>query len=511
MQIVHNASQTGFVAFWTSRPFAIVALVGSAYLAVLCWFAQGLYPDPFFGGAIYDGYYHAILNGHFDLPPRLLRFEGHYTPDAQGYLYHGAGPLLLRFLFGWAWPFESIPMAGFSIWFWTALGTLGYQVALKDLIAQTATPVQRNAQGWAVFFAAALWVCGPATLLVVNQSLYHEPIALAYGAAGAFVAVWVRFSKDKLHPLLAFSVLALCAAITVHARPNLAIGLYVALIALCGWSVIKHGVRMLLPALVAGAILAAGGLLYLGLNTLRFGGAAEVHGSFEASETQYGTVFWGIEPQESPRAQAFTEHGRFNVQRIPPNAGLYAFDLPALELTHRPSMAIYNLFQKATQERLGYIRVEGPRYGLLWLWPIWLSFAVVGLVQLRRAEHLVLAAGLLVGVLVTLSYGTITLRYRFDLWPLVAFLSFLGISRVLPGFSNRHQPGIFKRLVFAAALMGTTVTAMASFPYTALFREIEGSFFAPWSNGYCTNLAEGAGLPSNQMSVICRAPTELKG
>ena len=88
-------------------PALLAATLGAAlYALMLADQRLGPLPDSF--GApyydIYNHYYLALREGHFDLPMRVLRIEGHYTPDGTGYPYHGLAPLLTRAALGWAIP-----------------------------------------------------------------------------------------------------------------------------------------------------------------------------------------------------------------------------------------------------------------------------------------------------------------------------------------------------------------------------------------------------------------------
>ena len=86
--------------------------------------AFGIWPHhdfPLFGANIYDRYYLAMLEGRFDLPATVLRYEGHYAPDGTGYLYHGVAPLLTRFaLPGWfhwtGYPLRHFPSGSGPVW-----------------------------------------------------------------------------------------------------------------------------------------------------------------------------------------------------------------------------------------------------------------------------------------------------------------------------------------------------------------------------------------------------------
>lgn len=476
------------------------------FLIGFAWFAYGLYPNHFFGALIYDAFYSNILSGRLDLPPRLLGYEGHYTPDGTGYLYHGFGPLLTRFAFGWFWPFDVMSMSSFSILLWTVIGTYYYQRALIDLAEESGSLDHPFARGMTLMFAIALWACGPAIILVANQALFHETIALAYGVCGVFIAVWVRYFCRNTHPILVFALLALMAAITVFARPNVAVGLYVAVTGLACWCFIREGRALLVPSLVAGFILGSGGLLYLGLNEIKFGDAGTVHGSYEESDLQYGFAFWNAESPDSDRARAFIEHGRFNALRIVPNAGLYVLDLPTVMSVRGPSDFAIDVFRGATENRLGYIRVERPRVGMALLWTAWIFLALFGLLKLRQPTFLILAGGLFASVLLTLSYGTITLRYRVDMWPFIAVMAFLGATWLFPRLTlmRRRAARYLAPLIVLMLASNFAMSTAAAVLYAEVFRE--EAPFAIWTKQECISLAEATSIPEERFEVVCRNP-----
>ncbi|TFL18089.1 hypothetical protein [Jannaschia formosa] len=476
-------------------------IAGATWLALVAWGFALRMPTPFHGYEIYDFYYAAILDGRLDLPPRTLRFEGHYAADGTGYLYHGAVPLLTRFAFGWAWPFERLSMSGPSIWLWAVVGTAGYQGALVGLARRAGVWATRRRAVLAV--CAGLWLAGPGVILVANQSFYHEPIAFAFAATGLFVAAWVGVAQGRLAPGVGVAILAGLAATVVHARPNLAIGLYAAVGLAVLWGVWRHRAGFLAPAALAGLLLGAGGLGFLALNEARFGSATQFDGSFTESGRIYGAVFWGHEQADSERARAAEEHGRFNLRRVLPNLMLYAVDLPPQ--AGAASEALRETHRGLTEPVVGQVRIERPRVGMVFLWPLWILLAGAGLMALRRDPAMAaLVVGLALSAGLMLSYMTVTMRYRVDLWPLIGVLAILGTVRLL-----RDPPGLGTRwavpVLLAAGLLGSLG---AGWRYSWQFQDsADSAFFAPWSYETCAEIVRTAGFPEAELPRLCREPS----
>ena len=358
-----------------TRAALLVALCGALFQAWLAFlYLPGLDPG-FFGSRIYDEAWLALRAGEVDLPPRLLRFEGHYAPNGEGYLYHGAGPLLFRALLAPLVDLTEVSLAPLTIFFWTVLGTAFYHAAFHAAatVARPEGEVAGIGPRFALLLGLACWFSGPAVVLGANHALYHEPIAMAYGLTGAAIWLWQRSMAPGRQLRRALPALGFLAALCLQARPNLAVALYLA----TGLGVLQllwqDRLRaLLLPAVTALALLGAGVAGYLGYNALRFGEAAVSHGSFEPSQVQYGPIYWGHESPDGNRARTFIDHGRFDPARILPNGLIYLLAPPE---PHAPGLyrATQRLFYAATLERLGYLRIEGPGAGMLFLWTAWVT------------------------------------------------------------------------------------------------------------------------------------------
>jgi len=487
-----------------SRDIILIGVVAYGLLALGLMQADGVYP---YGQNLYDEYFLAILDGHLDLPPRVAQVEGHYTPDGTAYLYHGIGPLLTRFLVGWVWPFEAFPLAPVSIWFWACLGTLCYHAAFARMSGPALGQLGAEGEQLGRLLSIAIWLGGPGILLAASTTFYHEPIVLAFALSGGFVFLWSRHAAGERALWQLALPCALFAAIALHARPNVAVGLYLTTVLLLLWlsatALRRHWLRIGL----AFAILGAGGLGYLALNEARFGSAAQTHGSFDKSASQYGSVFWGTEDADSERAAAFKEHGKFNIGRIPHNLAIYLFDPPRLGTALDSARDRLHAFaHRSLAGGLGFIRIERPFAGLVFLWPLWLFLAGAA-IGARRSDWRKLSlplAGTLAATVLTLAYGTVTLRYRVDMWPLFALLALLGLSALVPKLAAGHRSRGLKAIAFACFLTGLLVTALTVSQLR--FFQASRALKPAWSLEECQALVRVNKLPDADTDRICQPP-----
>ncbi|WP_299473010.1 hypothetical protein [uncultured Roseibium sp.] len=498
------AAPNDALTIWRAIDLILIGMVFYAVLASGILQIPGIVP---FGQSIYDEYYLALLDGHLDIPARVVQLEGHYAPDGTTYLYHGVGPLLTRFALGWFWPFESVGMAQFSIWAWACLGTLCYHAAFLKATAREMEQLGDKGLALSRLLSLAVWFSSPGLLLAANTSFYHEPIALAYAATGAFVLIWANVAFDDW-PLWRTAIpCAALAAVTLHARPNVAIGLYVActlcLVFLAATSLRQSWLR----AGLALAILGASGVGFLGLNVARFGDATETHGRYTKDSIQYGFVFWGYEDRDSARAEAFKEHGKFNVKRIPHNVAIYTLDLPTIQEYVDPlSEQVHTFARNTLAGDLGFIRIEKPFAGILFLWPLWLVFALWSF-KAQRSVWTKLAiplTGGLVLAFLTLSYGTITLRYRIDLWPALSLFVLAGLSAAMPRIAVTRNKAAWKWGLGICFLAGLAMSANV----TGQLRQFRVSPEATsvWSLEECRQLASLRDFSTEQTDTICQPP-----
>ncbi len=458
---------------------------------------------PYWGMNIYNYQTIAILNGTLEMPARILGYEGHYAPDGTAVSYHGVAPVLTRLLMAPFVPLDNPALSSVAIWFWSTLGAVFYHLSFHQVAARFWPEESPQRTLWFGVLALMVWVSSPSIMMVVAVPFYHEPIALAYAMGGIFVFCLMRYHFFGTPASKILIPMAICAALTVHARPNLAVGLLLGTGILCALTLLgRERWRSLLSIGVAGAIMGAGLAGYIALNNLKFGSAGKVHGSYEATDVQYGTVYWLLEEPDSPRAQAFIDHGRFNVKRIVPNLMFYTFVPPRHALGMYPYRKALIAYRKVTEPMLGFIRISLRTAGVFFLWTGW--FALVFFAFRRKGLWAPGPAALLLGTgasaVLTLSYGTVSLRYAFDMWPLLAALGLMSLPVAARALA---QKSLHKGVLLcgcAAVAVGLVGSAYNASIFSGRYQT---PFGQEWTYEECAERVTAKGLPAERLEAIC--------
>jgi len=450
-----------------------------------------------FGTQVYDHYFLSLLDGRFDVPLRIVGLEGHYDPDGRAFVYHGLAPLLSRLL---VWPFldlRNAAFSGMSVWLFAVGGTIAYHLLFDRIVSEYGPRDASRRRFWRLWTGVAIWASGPGILLAANDSLFHEPIAVGYFCAGWYLYAMARVVVFGGGVAPVIVPLAILSGVAVHARPHLAIGLYTGCLLLMGHHMVsRRGEHLRRMALALGILAAFGGAL-LAVNQARFGSPTRMHGTFEASELQYGFTYWGVEDPEGPRAIAYREHGRFNPRRVLPNALVYAVDVP--EVVDGRIDAAY----RALTRGLGYSHVELPRVGFVFLWAPWLVLAGLGLRAPPVDTRLgwVAVAGPGVAALLLLMFGTVTLRYRVDLWPFLAATCMLAMPRLLIALRDVPTPRASRVALVLGLAGGVLVSGATALAYTDDFAS--GGIFAVWPLDVCEGMVQRRGFSGARATELC--------
>lgn len=488
------------------RAALAVAACGLAVSALLAFDAFGWSPGEPSGGQIYNHYALALLEGRFDVPIRAIGGEGHYDPSGRAFVYYGLAPLVTRFLAAPLFDIRSAALPAFTIWLAVAIGCAAYQWAFLRLLGRFGGALAGSVSA-AALLSALVWFASPGPLLAANTAVYHEPIAVGFALSGLFFALMVRAAHLGAPAGAILLPAALVAGLAVFARPHVAVGLYAGVVVLAlvdlrmnGWAAAGRAVGVAL-------VLAGAGVALLAVNQVRFADPFLMHGSFEPGPLQYGTVFWGFEDTASARARGFTEEGRFNPLRIPANLFLH------LAITPWPVME--RIYQ-ALSAPVGAGRVEGPFVGAVILWMPWLVIAAAGFRARVRPTGAwsagALAAALVAAVIPVLllcSYPTVTLRYRLELFPLLAVVVAMGLTGLgarlgaLPA-SGSGAPfgGRVRVLAVAMVLSGSFNTVQTARAYAIYFVDIPQ--FVTWSRPFCEDMVRAKGLPNADIDQLCR-------
>lgn len=479
-------------------PRAIALLVAGLGTAVYCALAFGMssVTGERFGTLIYNHYFLALIEGRFDVPLRIITLEGHYDTAGHAHVYHGLAPLITRAI---AWPFvdlTAVSLAPLTVFLAAAGGTAVYHLVFVQIIERFAAPDPALQRSAGLLLAIMIWFASPGMLLVANDALYSEPIAMAYFFVACFLALLaqpVLFHK-RIAPVLL--PMAAFAGLCVYARPHLAVGLYAATCLLALLALWQDGRRALPHAAGAVAVLGLFGAALLAFNHLRFGNVMQM-GS--GAGVTYGFRFWGLWDPGEPRFSGFAAHGRFSAERIVPNLMVYLVDLPgypfgdAIQRIHGYLLADH-----------GNVIIRPPRLGMVYSWLPWFLLALLGLrgaaAGLRHAWAPLLATA--VGALMMTSYGTVTFRYRFDLWPFLAALAMLALPRVLLGLEARSARSTAMIAGTLALVPGVIMTALAAIAYA--FNHVEYSVYSQWSYETCASMvAAKDGLGPDAVERLC--------
>jgi hypothetical protein len=438
---------------------------------------------------------------------RDLKLEGHFTPDGTGYLYYGLLPLITRLPF---LPFVDMPtmwISTFSIWLWAVAGNAAYHRAFWLALAHGAGGADKIG-GWAsALLACAVWFAGPGLIMSATGAVFDEPIVAAYATAGGFVLVLVMAVFGKLPLERAIVLMALCAGLTVHARPHIAVGLYLAVCLIALMLVLRCGLARWKSATAAMAILGAFGLALIAVNAVRFGNPATVHGGFSDEDVQYSSIFWGLESKDSPRAKAFTQVGQFSATRIVPNALIY-FGSPPSDLGFNKSVHALEKLHVRMLADGDSTTIADPKVGTIFLWPVWTVLMLVGLFQ-RSTWTMPAAAGLAgvtVSAVMLLCYMTITLRYHVDMWPLLALPAVFGLAAVArKATGDPVATRSWRNVLLVLATLGMFVTLQKTVHSRAMNTDKQDL----WSREYCLELAAKKGFALVRAEQICATSSNL--
>jgi hypothetical protein len=384
-------------------------------------------------GLAYNSYLINLLNGSLAVDPETIRREGFYDGETA-YMYFGVLPALLRLPFLPFVDFETTYLARLIVFLCSAAtASLCHAIAINFIrrVDSTLDPKMRTIWYWVT--GLLCWGNSATVILISSASVYHEPLAVGLFLAILYLFVVLRYWQDSSQSnLTVLATLALIAGISVHARPTVAIGLYLATCALAIslWIARNHWRPNLKvatkDALLIGTapalILISFGALLLAMNYARWGDPFVM-----APLDRYGVVLQveGI----SPRIEAMIEEGRFNLLRIPANlAGHLLGGMPAW---HEALISLFNV---------GVVRLEQPTIGIVMLFVPLIFMAIHGVGRLRafwKTEKAAAVPLLLVGAaycvtaFLIFAYATVTYRYKVEIWPLLFFLSLFGLVGIL--------------------------------------------------------------------------------
>lgn len=488
----------------------VFGALGALLYALLAFGVLLPQPTPAFGSDLYDAYFYRLGEGRFDLPMRMLRSEGHYAPDGTGILYHGIAPLLTRAMLAPFVTLNTFPTAAFSVWFWAVLGTCAYHALVFQVVRKYAGAISA---GLSAFIAIAVWIPSPGLFLTSSLVVYHEPMSVAFAASAGVVYLLLSVALLEMPVQRALIPIAVLAALALHARPHVAVGIYAGLVLLIGLALHAKRLRALPAAGASILILGFAGVSFLLLNDARFGSAFQTHGAISQELTDtglaYGPVFFGSNYAVDGRGVVFEEHGRFHLWRVLPTAMVYTFDAPAF------SDRISATYLAVTTPISGRGHVEAPHFGIVFIWPVWLLAAIVGVIYappkgsaLRSAAPALIATG--VAALFILSYPTVAFRYRSEVWPLLIVVAVLCFPSLVGRFGSSvvSRPWVMRTGVTALA-MSVAIAASVVQTLTLSYRTSVGGKYETWTFETCSEQISHHDFSAEDVARICIDPESV--
>lgn len=447
--------------YWT------VAVVGALYNIHLMFGTEGLGEY----SLAYNYYFLSLTEGRLDVPAAVIGREGHYDQAGRAFMYYGILPALARAVFAPFTDIRSFWSAPYLILSCTLSAGFIAQRTVLTLFNRTRREGPRGIGDITLLaiLAGAIWFASPIPMLSATPQLYHEPFAFSLICTVAFIHLALTTAKYTTRTLV---MLALLAGLALLARPTMAVGLYAACAVLLLTVAIQtlldfRAGRIAMPSVIAragrilvpSAVLGAFGIGYILLFWATTGASVDLNGSTHT----YGFLYFGCESPDSPRIQAFEEHGRFNLLRVVPNAFAHM-------------IGGWTAFERMTEAlNLGFIRREPPHAPGAILWAVWLGLAAAGAVHGFRAKRgataVMPAPGLLacllgaaIAALLILSYGTVTYRYRVEFWPLLYVIALVGM--VALAMKDEASPAATR-----AKILGLLMLSAVSIGYSVYVQE----------------------------------------
>jgi len=401
--------------FWVIAIPIFFALPGVFYWGVITNFTFDLfYPD--WLSFSYNYYFLSIINGHLDVPLEIIGAEGVAYKD-KVYMYYGILPAIARLFVYPLVNLEEVSVSRLCILGFNLVGVSSMQWVL--LRQYKALKPESNRLILLITVSVALWFGSAHFSNVQNGSLYQEP----YAASLSLIAIYLSiFTNDiifhKKNFVFRLKTYAAIAGLTLFARPNIAVFLYLQTGLMIVFAVYQDILqrkvrrddfkivlkRFVSIGLLPITILLVAGCILLTINYLRF------EDPFSLAKGGYG--YYLLEGN-SEKFCGFEKSGSFNYLRIIPHA-IYYF------------LGDFESFKNLSASfGLGFVRVGVPESRLIvaWIIPV-IAFIIMmskfmNLASIKIFKNFIVFSFLIVSLLSTmvmLSYGTIEYRYSADLW-----------------------------------------------------------------------------------------------
>jgi hypothetical protein len=438
---------------------ALIAIVSVYYLFLLSNGTFQLFAPELFSRAFGNMLGH-LLHGEFTVDRDVIGYEA-FLRDGKAYSYFGIFCALLRLA---ALPFTDVATVDMGRLSCLVAVVIFVALQLRTLlIVHHSLPARSRASELLAIMVAATVLSGPQLYILASAWIYHEPVLWAAAMAAGFNLVIVRavFGESGLRgrDLMWLATLAGLALLT---RPSIGVALYLGATLLILWSALQwrrpgDAERPVstnasgFPATVAEMMRDR----RLGLPTAILGllGAVAAFVNFAkwGSPFTFADFHYHVDLLRHPDGfRAFVDYGEFNLGRLWSGALYYATGITWI-LKH------VSPFTKYLRAR--YQNIEAPPVLPLLTNPLTVILAAVGLYRLwwkpdLPARGTAILRLTLIGhasaVLLIFSAMYLSLRYRFDLAPLMTLAAIIGYRSIAVAASE--APETWRKRLYGAAV-----------------------------------------------------------
>jgi hypothetical protein len=409
-----------------------------------------------------------LLRGEFDVDPAAIDGEG-FVRNGKTYTYFGIVPALLRL------PLlvtDSLARLDVTRLYCALAVTVALCFKFASIVLINDRLPKSRLQAIAFFAIVLSLLLGGAQIQFFKGSIYQETIDWAGAIAAAFIYCAVRglIAKREFSPGL-IAVMASLAGLGLLTRVPTALGLYVAtglLILILAWPPagplrdrLSRFVRGLASkrAVLALAILLAFATLCGMVNYQRWG-----------DPLKFADFRIYIISTAVPGLLAhLAEYGAFNIQRL--WYGILYYFFPIWTIIRPDGQFLFSEFEARLIDH-----IETPPASFLLSDPLLLMLGGAFLFRLPRLarERLLdlravaaLTIGLLIPVLLMLTFAGMAFRYRMEFYPFLEFTAFLGFYAICvkPGRFDASSRSSLSPILIASVGLGIVSSHLFLFLY----------------------------------------------
>jgi hypothetical protein len=408
-----------------------------------------------------------LLRAEFDVDPATIDGDG-FLRDGKTYAYFGILPALLRL--------PLVPTGALARLDVTALYcALAATIALCFKLASVALindKLPKSRLQAIAFFAIILSLLfGGAQIQFLKGSIYQEPLLWAGAITAAFVYCAVRgvIAKREFSTGL-IAAMASLAGLGLLTRMSTALGLYVAtglLILVLAWPAagpLPDRLSRFARGLVSKRIIVALAILLTFATVCGMVNYQRWGDPLTFADFRFYLVYLA-----DPERWHFVQYGAFNIHRL--WYGILYYFFPIWTIIRPNGQFLFSEFETRLIDH-----IETPPASFLLSDPLLLTLGgafLLRLLQLAR-EHLLdlravsaLMIGLLIPVLLMLTFAGMAFRYRMEFYPLLEFTAFLGFYALClkPGRFAALSRSSLPLILIAGAGLGIISSHLMLFLY----------------------------------------------